>query len=290
MVAQRLAKGPAEKAKEIVARNQAKTKKEDDFKISSEARARYKKRKHLVRAMENDNHSKIIAFETLGETGYWKLIGNSAIYYCYHEARRLKKAVKMRRDTDCYDKDRNGFVAIKDIEAFDKGLATLGVRLTDQFDDPTIRVYETGVVFSEEDLRNMLQREELLEEQMNEMTLPKVSDPEVYQKLRLLFEKVTYAHKATESTLRKLTQEKMLEPAFHAEGVYILMVRDDYDLEQARKLILFDLERIIVGVKILQNAKIWPLNKLWEIAELATSCKALVKKMGNKGNGNAIKK
>lgn len=287
-MAQRLAKAPTEKAKEIVARNQAKPKKEK-AKISSETRARYKKRKHIVRALENDNHSKIIAFATLGETGYWKLIGNSAIYYCYHEARRLKKAVRMRRDTDSYDKDKNGFVAIRDIDAFTKGLAKLGVELTEEIDDPTIRVYDTGVKFSDQDLKNMLQREELLVEQMNEMALPKVSDPEVYQKLRLMFEKVVNAHRTTEPALRGLTQEKILEPAFHAEGVYMLMARDDYDLEKAKKLITFDLEKIIVGVKILQNAKIWSLSQLWEIAELATSCKVLVGKMGDKGNGNAIK-
>lgn len=286
-MAQRLAKSPSKKAREMVARNRLDKEKKTKV-ITSEDRARYKKRKHLVRALEGDNHSKIIAFATLGEVGYWKMIGNSAIYYAYHEAKRLKKKVVLRRDTDKYDKDQNGFVAIRDIEVLKKDLEFLGGKPSNEISDPAILVFEMGVYFSDEDLKTMLRKNEMLMEQMNQMTLPKISDPEVYQQLRLICEKICKNHRTTEASLRRLTYEKLVEPAVHAEGMYIMMSRNHSNLEKTKMGILIDLEKIIVGTKILMNSNIWGINQLWEIADSATSCKQFVEKMGHRGNGNTI--
>lgn len=289
----RIASSPEKIAKKIIEDGEKKTKakqRKEKITIGAEARERYKKRKHIVRALENDNHSKIIAFASVGEKGFWKLIGNSAIYYAFHEAKRLKKTVGLHRDTDFFDKDKNGFVAIRNIDLFEEELKELDVRITAEVDDPYVKVFDTGVKFTDADLKTMLRRNELLQKQMNEMIVPEVSDPDLYRVLRRIMELAVECHRTTDITLRDLTMAKIVEPAFHAEGKYILMARNNASISDTKTAIKIDMEKILVGVMILRNMNKWNIAKAWEISDLAAKAEVLLKNLGTKGNGNSIKK
>lgn len=280
---------PEEKAKRILREERKGAKRSSVREESGAVRKRYRARKLLVKTMEESNYSKIIAFATYGETGFWKLIGHSAIYYAYHEAKRLKKDVELIRDTDFFGKDKNGFVAIPDIDRFGKSLEKLGVELTKEMDDPYIRVFDTGVKFSDADLKNMLRRKELLTEQINRMLVPEVSDPELYKTLRQILEKVCKCHKTTDPTMKQATYELLVAPAFHAHGSYILMARGKKSLRKAKLDMVTDLEKMVAGLAGFQTVNELGITQIWELSDLVQKAETLVLTLGNKGNGNGIK-
>ncbi|MBQ2638672.1 hypothetical protein IJF91_01255 [Candidatus Saccharibacteria bacterium] len=88
-------------------------------------RERYRKIKATIYEKELTNDQHVYVYRSSKE--WWKVGGNSALYYKYILGPRLKVAINLKRDEDHYSTFNFGVVSIRDIKSFKERMKKAGM-------------------------------------------------------------------------------------------------------------------------------------------------------------------
>ena len=148
----------------------------------------YYERKRIAMVMEENNHSRIIAFASLASKGnkdeWLKLGGNSAYFYKYLIAPRLhKKSPTIHPDTDLNYRFKSGIIAIHWKNAFIKNLESLNLKPTTE---SGLLIFDLHHEFTASEIKKLKAKETEAKNKANQVLKPKTSIPELYQQLLIL--------------------------------------------------------------------------------------------------------
>lgn len=158
-------------------------KKVDEVKKQREARARkaaYVHRKEQVMEREKENDRLLILFKS--NDNWWKMAGNSVLYYTKLVAPRLKKSVKVWPDRDYAFPSKEGIVQVRDLKTFLDEIETLGMRVKPGGGEDYMAV-ELGYKVTEEELNTMVKEEARRWEMAERMLMPAVIWPGIKAEL-----------------------------------------------------------------------------------------------------------
>ena len=98
-------------------------------KLNDERYREYYNGKVIALALEDKNNSRLILYPSLSGTKdeWYKMGGNSALFYKYIVGPRLKKKPVIRKDNDLRHRFKHGIVAIHWGDKFMKDVALLGI-------------------------------------------------------------------------------------------------------------------------------------------------------------------
>lgn len=121
-----------------------------------EEKRRYERLKEAVKEDEQRNINKIILFRSGGD--WWKLGGNSALFYFYILAPKLKIEPRLVMDSDFHSRFKDGIISISDVKLFKKRMADLGVKIEREDDERIDFLLDSKV--SEEMIKKLKKAEE----------------------------------------------------------------------------------------------------------------------------------
>jgi hypothetical protein len=110
---------------ESLRNNKTKNSKQTIEQLKTNLNHQYIENKSKISNFEKDNFEYIACFRSTNN--FYKLIGNSTLFYACDIAKKLNITVNIQADGDYYDKSSTGVVSIRKIDAFIKNLTSLKI-------------------------------------------------------------------------------------------------------------------------------------------------------------------
>lgn len=142
--------------------------------------------KKIVLTLEKQNKNRLFLFPSAAKNkGEWyKMGGNSALFYMYYIAPRVKKKPKLRQDMDVHCRFKDGVISVHWIDHFINNIEKIGLKVKkDAYD---IVVVELEEAFSASEIKEMRERAGKEEARFRQMVMPKENFPDIYNSIRRL--------------------------------------------------------------------------------------------------------
>ena len=154
-----------------------------------DGKRKYYDGKMVALTLEKENRDKLILFRSIetknSEPDEWyKMGGNSLLFYVYVVAPRLKKQPKIRKDTDMRYRFREGVVSVHWKDNFVKNMEKLG--LVAREGDLGMIIVDLGQTFSLSEIKTMREQAQTDRKKFQEMLMPKENFPDIYGQIRKL--------------------------------------------------------------------------------------------------------
>lgn len=156
----------------------------------------YNKNKAKITNFEKTNYEYLACIRSTNN--FYKLVGNSALFYACDISKKLNIPVNLQPDGDYLDKSDIGVVSIRNIDIFTRNLASLKilkVRTKDQ--TKNLCLYKLPWKYSKDQLDKMLSNNTLKLKTFNHVVLVDNPNP-------TLFLQITELIKATYENVRKM--------------------------------------------------------------------------------------
>ena len=153
--------------------------KDDQIRKSMKGRAEkaaYDHRKEQVMEREKENDKLIILFRS--NENWWKIAGNSVLYYTKLVAPRLKKSVKVWPDRDYVAPSKEGIVQVRDLKKFIDEVESLNYTIKPGTGEDYLAV-ELGYKVTQEELNTMVEEESRKWKMSDRMLMPAVIWPTI---------------------------------------------------------------------------------------------------------------
>ncbi|MBR5621299.1 hypothetical protein IKW75_02355 [Candidatus Saccharibacteria bacterium] len=242
----------------------------------------YYKRKIAAIGLEKINHSKIVLFESVNASGrshWYKMIGNSALFYKYFVGPRLRKAPAIRFDTDLQHKTKTGVVSVNTKEKFIENMAKLGY---DKYQESELglTIFDLGKKFTDKEIEEFKKQNKKIADEFNSVIKPKNNIPEIYVKIVELAKLVTPKMKHLDLVYREMIGKRLTENIERLAAAYLKFANGLIMDESARAQMMGLIMEIRAGLIMLTEARILNYSDAARIGGLAAELEmAIVKKI-----------
>ena len=256
----------APKRDERTASTMTKEERQQKAEESRALRARSEKIKKKVFEFEKRNRSKLILFVSTG--GFWKMGGNSALFFYHVIAPRIKADAKIKPDRDFYSNFPHGVISFKDIDGLERKLKIIDVKLKTRSED--VIIFELNETFSDEEIERLEKIEKVKREKINTILDVKNSKAGLFVELKNFHESVFIIVRKMESGVREIIGKEFYEQVLGIFENYFFATKDDLWSEYMLK-IYQNLPEIKIKLKIMQELNLIDVDK----------CLALAQRLGN---------
>lgn len=182
---------------------------EEDKNATPEYREYYNG-KVVALALEEKNNSRLVAFPSVGKNKeeWYKLGGNSALFYKYYVGPRLGRDPKFRSDTDLRHRFKHGIVSVHWGDKFMEALRKIGYKVKKS--DYGLIICDLGRTFTAKEVEEMRSKEKVDQEKIKRMIVPKYNFPDIYGNLNVIARLIPPKVKRMDATYREVFGREML--------------------------------------------------------------------------------
>lgn len=247
-----------------------------------------KRTKEYVYDLEKTNRKYIIIYRS--GSNWWKMGGNSALYFAYVLARRLKnyRLPKVRPDTDYYYKFETGTVSLKDVDGLVHRLTTeLGLKLAKETE--YIRVLELEYKMTDSELKRLKDAEHKWHEQANQIVVPENIYPELYFQLERAY--TDFCHVLAKMTRPdRVTFGDRIEQLGHRALMdYYHLANGELEVMAGLKSIIFNLSEMTYALKELAEVGVMERERMMRESLLVLEAKDIAKRALKRLEKEALK-
>ena len=212
--------------------------------------------KVLTIALEDNNKSRIIAFPSVGERGkeWYKLGGNSALFYKYYIAPRLKRNPTFRNDSDLRHRFKYGIITVHWGEHLINALRELKYEV--KVIDYDIIVCELGREFTEREIDEMRKREKADQEKVKRMITPKYNYPDIYGHLCALARELPPKVKKMDAAYRETIGNDTLRILMKLFRDYFKITNGRMPMEGSAQILLAHVDELAAMLAIIDENKL----------------------------------
>lgn len=239
-------------------------------------RIKYRKIKRRVKEMEIGNNSRVIFFPSMGGGGWYKAVEFSALYYMYRLADRMGRGGSIKPDSDSHSKVQ--FVAsLQDIEKFAKQFEELAhPKLT--ITTEGVYIFELKKPLSDDEVGMLRQTEETRRERTHNVLKPKAMSPATYQAILMLVRQVLPRVRKLEKQYYRVVGENLARDIVEVMMVYFCYADKVIDAKTAGSRLIAAINKILAGVAILSETRVWQYEVAVAIGENANNLKRIILK------------
>lgn len=142
-------------------------------------------RKKMVKAramqFEDTNNHHLLLFASTG--GYYKIAGNSVLFYTQKICQRIGRRYKIMDDKDHYLKSEEGIVSVRSLDKLTEELALIDIVLDEELTDDELCFFRLPKVYDQKYIEKM--RDEAMEElkKIQDIILPTSPLPALYREI-----------------------------------------------------------------------------------------------------------
>lgn len=219
-------------------------------------RQKYYDGKLIVLTLEKQNNDKLFLFPSISKVeGEWyKMGGNSLLFYRYYVAPRLKKKPKCLYDKDIKYRFKDGVVAIHWIDKFIENMRKLKLEATkEEYDIVTV---ELGQSFSAAEIKEMRERERSDDKRFRNTIMPKENFPDMYRHIRVLAQLIIPSVKRMDGAYRGVFGDRIIRVVMELYEAYF-MVTDGLKTKEEGYTLLRGLAQKLSGLILLADEVEW---------------------------------
>lgn len=241
-----------------------------------ERKEEYKQRKLKIFEFEKKNLSHLLVFRT--DKNWWTLGGNSALIYYYRLVPRLNIKVNLRADSDFFANFKYGVVSLKDVDKFCERIESLGLKLKTKKESAILYTLPNPLTTS--DIKRLQEMEKTERENLNKDIAPKITEPELYMKLREL-EKMIYNNmKKDDAVNREYLTMEMAKYARQMLEIFLMTANGVYSEKEGFLKLRLISQKLRVQVAIVAEEKIWAQKNCLKMAAKIVEIQKIFEKHG----------
>lgn len=254
-------------------------------KESGAARGRAERRrvievKKKIFELEQKNDRYILIFRSTNE--WWKIGGNSALYYKYIVGPRIKKKINLIKDDDHYSTFRTGVASIRDLESFEYNMMKAGLSRI-KGNENAIQ-YEFEQPIEPSTIQSIKKHLEVRTERVNRLVETTTIVPRLHVKIREMLRDVWYYAKNHQKGLaRGWICNDLLSDARKMKKIYSRLANGLMDVERGLKEIMVLSNDMLSDIAFLEEVQEIGFDRCCDIqdklAEIKHTAKAEIKKM-----------
>lgn len=249
-------------------------------KTLSPAYKEYYKRKIAALGLEKENRSKIIIFESVNNnpTSKWyKMVGNSALFYKYFIGARLRKAPMIRADADLQHKSKSGVIALNSKEKFVERMAKFGYTKY-QESELGLTIFDLGKKFTDAELEEFKRQSRAAADKFNSVVKPKDNFPDIYTKMLELLRLITPKLKHMNPAYRELIGKSMTDDVTELMSAYLSFSNGAMSADAAKEKLTQAIMNIRARLILMSENRIFEFEDLARIGGIVAEIEKLVKK------------
>lgn len=247
-------------------------------KLDKDRHRDYYNGKVIALTLEDKNNSRLILFPSLaGTTDEWyKMGGQSALFYKYVIGPRLKKKPVIRNDNDLRHRFKHGIVSVHWGEKFIEDVATIG--LVAKRIDYGIIIVDLERSYSTKEINEMRQREQTDQAKVKKMVTPKENLPDLYGLIRQLSQILPPKIKKMDGAYRETFGNTMLDSLMNLNKIYFRMANGHLSRATARDEMLCQIDDITALLAIIDENALFDLVTRTRIGETLVDLKTIIAK------------
>ena len=264
--------------KGILLESQAGKEFDERDKISQDKHREYYNGKMIALSLEEKNNSRLILYPSLSGTKdeWYKMGGQSALFYKYIVGPRLKKKPVIRKDNDLRHRFKHGIVSVHWGEKFMKDAATIGLAVKKI--DYGLIIVEMERVYTASEIMEMHKREQEDAEKVKKMIMPARNYPDIYALIRQLSQILPVKVKKMDGAYREVFGKMMLEILTNLNKIYFRMANGRMRAEVAREEMLGQIDDMTAMLAIMDENQLFDVTTRTRIGETIVDMKMTIKK------------
>ena len=247
-------------------------------KIEKDKHREYYNGKVIALSLEEKNRSRLILYPSLSGTKdeWYKMGGQSALFYKYIVGPRLKKKPVIRKDNDLKHRFKHGIVSVHWGEKFMNDVKTIG--LDAKKIDYGIIVVEMEREYTANEILEMRKREQVDAEKVKKIIMPKKNFPDIYGLIRQLAQILPPKIKKMDGVYREAFGMGMLKDVASLTKIYFKMANGRISEELAREKMFLEIDNITAVLAIADENQLFDLVTRTKIGETLVDLKVVIKK------------
>ena len=228
-----------------------------------EKKKKYEELKKKVLSEEEKNFGSLYVFRDT--SGWYKMVGNSAVIYAYDLAKRLKINVRVIDDTDFRYKARGGIVTFQNLKIFKERMAKL--KIFPRFEQDNMIIFDLGRKYRPEELNEIKNYEAVLDSQANKLIMPDTILPEVKVQLQKLAKILLSNVRKMEPTSQKMVGLDLVKTMGMMYREYVLAMNGYKDPQEYVEWALKRLREIEADMMIILNLELFQRKQMMMVLE-----------------------
>ena len=247
-------------------------------KLNDERYREYYNGKVIALALEDKNNSRLILYPSLSgaKDEWYKMGGNSALFYKYVVGPRLKKKPVIRMDNDLRHRFKHGIVAVHWGDKFMKDVLTIG--LSAKRIDYGIIVVEMGRTYTAKEIEEMRNLEKTEQDKIKKMVMPEKNYPDLYGLIRQLTRLLPPKIKKMDAVYRDVIGREMVEILIRLVEIYFQMANGRMAVDTAREDLLRQADNMTALIVIIDENQLIDLITRTRIGEILVDIKQTIKR------------
>lgn len=264
--------------KGILVEAQAGKELDEQDKVLQEKHREYYNGKVIALSLEEKNNSRLILFPSLAgiEDEWYKMGGQSALFYKYIVGPRLKKKPTIRKDNDLKHRFKNGIVSVHWGEKFMKDVAVIGL-IAKKIDYGLI-IVEMEREYTVNEIKEMREQEQKDIEKVKKMIMPVKNYPDVYGLMRQMSHFLPPKIKKMDVVYREAFGKKILEALVNLHKIYFRMANGRMPESLAKEEMLMQIDDITAILAIIDENQLFDLVTRTRLGETLVELKTTIKK------------
>lgn len=251
--------------------------------LAKERRAAYYKAKRIARVLEEDNRSRLILFPSIGgaDKEWYKVAGNSLLFYKYRIGPRLGRKVKVLRDSDKREKFMYGVSSIHWLDEFAKKMAGLGYADYSEVESGVV-IFELGKEYSAQEIKELAAQVKRERELLQDTIRPKRCFPEVYGIYIDLAKILPMKVRKMDNVFRDIMGRDLTKKLIEIGGIYFGMANGHIDVDAARNKMLIAIDNMLGALAVIEEIGAIPEAGVLRLGTGLVNLKEAVEKMYEK--------
>lgn len=240
--------------------------------------------KMVAQKLEEDNYSRVIFFPSVTSTYFdpewYKIGGNSALFYKYYLGPRMGKKPRIMDDTDLRMRFRNGVVMINMQDKYIRDLEGSGC---------PIEKGEFGLIFvtldktfTKKEVEEMIELERIQRNKIQRMIVPKENLPDVYAPIRNLARTLPSKIKKMDGAYRDTFGRTALEAVCEMYRIYFRMGNGRMEKREGLLRLFEELDNVTAMLAVADENRIFNLSTRIRIGENLVDLKSALQVQLNK--------
>ena len=262
----------------ILIESQAGKEMDEGDKQNDEKHREYYNGKVIALALEDKNNSKLILYPSLSgiKDEWYKMGGQSALFYKYIVGPRLKKKPVIRKDNDLRHRFKYGIVAVHWGDKFVKDVTAIGLKARQI--DYGIIIVELERSFTPKEIEEMRNLEKTEQDKLNKMIMPEKNYPDLYGLIRQLARLLPPKIKKMDATYRETIGSRTIEILIRLIEIYFQMANGRISVATAREVMLKQVDNMTALIVIIDENQLIDLTTRTRIGEILVDIKLTIKR------------
>ena len=234
--------------------------------------------KTIALALEDKNNSRLILYPSLsGEKDEWyKMGGQSALFYKYIIGPRLKKKPIIRKDNDLRHSFKHGVVAVHWGDKFMQDVTGLGLKV--KRIDYGLIIVEMERTYSAKEIDEMRKSEKKEQDKLKKILLPEKNYPDLYGVIRQLAKIIPPKIKRMDKVYRDTIGNAALEVVIKLVEIYFQMSNGRMAVSLSRKEMLAQVDNMTALLVIIDENQLFDLTTRTRIGEILVDIRMTIER------------